>query len=99
MGKHTYEAWTGVTALDSVFGGFASRYRDEPSVPVSYTHLFDGIDTPPRGMEDVSKIPALVSELARRGYSEEDLEKILGGNVLRVMRQVEQVAHQTQGAQ
>jgi membrane dipeptidase len=60
---------------------------------------FDGIDTPPRGMEDVSKIPALVSELARRGYSEEDLEKILGGNVLRVMRQVEQVAHQTQGAQ
>ena len=43
-------------------------------------------------MEDVSKIPALVRELARRGYSEEDLEKILGGNVLRVMRQVEQVA-------
>jgi membrane dipeptidase len=60
---------------------------------------FDGIDTPPRGMEDVSKIPALVSELARRGYSEEDLEKILGGNVLRVMRQVEQVALQMQNAQ
>jgi membrane dipeptidase len=55
---------------------------------------FDGIDTPPRGMEDASKIPALVSDLARRGYSEEDLEKILGGNVLRVMRQVEQVARQ-----
>jgi membrane dipeptidase len=60
---------------------------------------FDGIDTPPRGMEDVSKIPALVGELARRGYSEEDLEKILGGNVLRVMRQVEQVAHQQQVVQ
>jgi len=60
---------------------------------------FDGIDTPPRGMEDVSKIPALVHELARRGYSEEDLEKILGGNVLRVMRQVEQVALQMQRAQ
>ena len=55
---------------------------------------FDGIDTPPRGMEDASKIPALVTELARRGYSEEDLEKILGGNVLRMMRQVEQVARQ-----
>ncbi len=59
---------------------------------------FDGIDTPPRGMEDVSKIPDLVRELARRGYSEEDLEKILGGNVLRVMRQVEQVALQMQKA-
>ena len=57
---------------------------------------FDGIDSPPRGMEDVSKIPDLVRELARRGYSEEDLEKILGGNVLRVMRQVEQVARQMQ---
>jgi membrane dipeptidase len=55
---------------------------------------FDGIDNPPRGMEDVSKIPALVRELARRGYSEKDLEKILGGNVLRVMRQVEQVSRQ-----
>jgi membrane dipeptidase len=60
---------------------------------------FDGIDTPPRGMEDASKIPALVAELAKRGYSEEDLEKILGGNVLRVMRQVEQVARQQQAAQ
>ncbi|MGD1102398.1 MAG: dipeptidase [Terriglobia bacterium] len=59
---------------------------------------FDGVDSVPRGMEDVSKIPALVRELARRGYSEEDLEKILGGNVLRVMRQVEQVARQMQAA-
>ncbi len=53
---------------------------------------FDGIESAPRGMEDASKIPDLVRELARRGYSEEDLVKILGGNVLRVMRQVEQRA-------
>jgi len=59
---------------------------------------FDGIDSGPRGMEDVSKIPDLVRELARRGYSENDLEKILGGNVLRVMREVEQVARQSQAA-
>jgi membrane dipeptidase len=58
---------------------------------------FDGIDSAPRNMEDVSKLPNLVRELARRGYSEEDLAKILGGNTLRVMRQVEDAARKLQG--
>ena len=57
---------------------------------------FDGIDAIPRGMEDSSKLPTLVEELARRGYSEKDLEKILGGNVLRVMRQVARVSQEMQ---
>ena len=49
---------------------------------------FDGIECWPQGMEDCSKLPNLVRELVRRGYSEQDLLKILGGNVLRVMRQL-----------
>jgi membrane dipeptidase len=57
---------------------------------------FDGIEAWPKGMEDCSHLPNLVRELVRRGYSEQDLLKILGGNVLRVMRQAEQVAHQMQ---
>jgi len=58
---------------------------------------FDGVDGfVPRGMEDCSKLPNLVIELARRGYSEQDLQKILGGNLLRVMRQVEQVSREIQ---
>jgi membrane dipeptidase len=57
---------------------------------------FDGVDFIPRGMEDASKLPDLVRELARRGYSEEDLVKILGGNTLRVMRQVEDVSRKMQ---
>jgi membrane dipeptidase len=57
---------------------------------------FDGIEITPRGMEDVGMLPSLVRELARRGYSEEDLEKLLGGNVLRVMRQVERVSRELQ---
>jgi membrane dipeptidase len=57
---------------------------------------FDGVDAIPQGMEDVSKLTDLIRELARRGYSEQDLEKIAGGNVLRVMRRVEEVSHQMQ---
>jgi membrane dipeptidase len=55
---------------------------------------FDGIDSAPMGMEDASKLPDLVRELARRGYSEQDLKKILGGNLLHVMRQVESVSRE-----
>lgn len=51
---------------------------------------FDGAEMP-RGMEDVSKLPALTAELVRRGYKEQDVVKILGGNLLRVMEQVERV--------
>ena len=58
---------------------------------------FDGVDgMVPRGFADCSKLPDLVVELARRGYSEAELEKILGGNVLRLMRQVESTAHSMQ---
>jgi membrane dipeptidase len=58
---------------------------------------FDGVSgLIPRGMEDCSKLPDLVRELARRGYSEDDLVKILGGNVLSVMRRVEAVSHSLQ---
>jgi membrane dipeptidase len=49
---------------------------------------FDGIETVPVGLEDVSKLPNLTAALLRRGYSIEDLHKILGGNFLRVFRQV-----------
>jgi len=49
---------------------------------------FDGISTTANGLEDVSKIPALVAVLLKRGYAENDLKKILGENHLRVVRQV-----------
>ena len=49
---------------------------------------FDGIETVPVGLEDVSKLPNLTAALLRRGYSISDLFKILGGNALRVFRKV-----------
>jgi membrane dipeptidase len=57
---------------------------------------FDGIRTTPKGLEDVSKFPNLFAELFQRGYSEEDLKKIAGLNVLRVMREAEHVAERMQ---
>jgi membrane dipeptidase len=50
---------------------------------------YDGVSTLPEGLEDVSCFPNLTAELLRRGYSERDVKKVLGGNVLRVMRKVE----------
>ena len=50
---------------------------------------FDGAATMPDGLEDVSRFPALFVELAERGYGDEDLVKIAGRNVLRVMREAE----------
>ena len=48
---------------------------------------WDGIDKVPVGLEDVSKMTAVTAGLLKRGYSEQDIKKIMGGNVLRVMRE------------
>lgn len=56
---------------------------------------FDGASMP-TGMEDVSKLPKITEALLRRGYSAPDIEKILGGNLLRVMSEVERVSHRLQ---
>jgi len=54
---------------------------------------FDGADDLfPEGMEDISKTPTLVRGLMERGFSDADILKVLGGNTLRVMREVEAVA-------
>ena len=54
---------------------------------------FDG-GSMPVGMEDASNLPKITEALARKGYSESDLRKILGENTLRVLSDVERVAGQ-----
>ena len=58
----------------------------------------DGIplDAAPEGMEDVSKYPVITFELMKRGYSDADIKKVLGENLLRVMAKCEQVARDLQ---
>ena len=59
---------------------------------------FDGVgDSLPIGLKDVSEYPNLVAEFLRRGYPEEDIAKILGGNLLRVWSEVEAYAHRNRG--
>ena len=49
---------------------------------------FDGISGPPKGLEDISKETQLAAALLKKGYSDEDVKKIMGGNTLRVIRAV-----------
>ena len=56
---------------------------------------FDGADMPD-GMEDCSKLPKITEALMRKGYKDEDIRKILGGNLLRVMESAERVSKEMQ---
>jgi len=58
---------------------------------------FDGVPLTglPEGMEDISKLPTLTYELMKRGYSDADIKKFLGENLLRVMSAVERVASES----
>lgn len=58
---------------------------------------FDGMARGPRGLEDVSKYPDLIHELHRRGLSGAEIAGVVGANVLRVLADVESVAHQMSG--
>jgi membrane dipeptidase len=57
---------------------------------------FDGISSTPVGLEDVSTYPALLKELSRRGWTEEELRKLTGENLLRAWRDAETVARRLQ---
>lgn len=50
---------------------------------------FDGIRVTPKNMDDVTYLPEITKELLKRGYSEKDVKKILGGNFMRVLKAVE----------
>jgi len=57
---------------------------------------FDGADMP-YGMDDVSKLPEITNALLAKGYSPDDVRKILGGNTLKLMQEVEDTAKKLGG--
>lgn len=68
---------------------------------IGYDHVgigtdYDGIESTPTGLEDVSKFPDLIAELLRQGVSDENAAKIAGRNVLRVWAEADKVAKELQ---
>ena len=56
---------------------------------------FDGAVDMPEGAQDISLLPNITYELLKRGYTERDIRKVLGENMLRAMAQAERVARST----
>ena len=57
---------------------------------------FDGIPVPPEGIDSAADLPKITAALMARGYTAEDMNKLLGGNLLRVFREVQAAAEQLQ---
>jgi membrane dipeptidase len=95
------EAWTKANPAPRALVSDAADHIDHIRQVAGIDHIglggdFDGITSVPEGLEDVSTYPSLTAELLRRGYKDEDIRKILGLNVLRVMREAENVSKRLQ---
>jgi membrane dipeptidase len=93
--------WKGEMLIDSVLAPYYTEARPPLSqlidhidyvaklVGTDYVGIgsdFDGVESLPRGMDDVTFLPNIAKELLKRGYGERDVRKILGGNVMRVLK-------------
>jgi membrane dipeptidase len=66
---------------------------------VGFGSDFDGVgDTLPIGLKSVADYPNIIYELLKKGYSDEDIQKICSGNLLRVWAEVEKVAQKLQAS-
>ena len=99
--KRRFEEWKGThprprATLKQVADHIEHVRKVAGSDHVGIGSDFDGIDTVPEGLEDVSKFPQLFAELIRRGWSDSDLKKLAGQNVLRALRAAETTAARLQ---
>lgn len=99
--KRGLDAWTTANPAPRATIADAADHIDHIRKIAGIDHIglggdFDGITSVPEGLEDVSKYPALTAELLRRGYKDDEVKKILGLNILRVMRAAEGVAAKLQ---
>ena len=101
--RRAYEQWRRDNPVPRGTVGTLADHIDHVVKVAGIDHVglgsdYDGVTSLPEGMDDVSRFPYLTAELLRRGYSEADVAKVLGGNILRVMRRAEQTAARLQAA-
>ncbi|HWK08877.1 MAG TPA: dipeptidase [Vicinamibacterales bacterium] len=99
--KEGVDAWTKVNPMPPATISEVADHIDHIRKVAGIDHIgigsdFDGITQTVQGLSDVSMYPSLVAELLRRGYGDGDVKKILGQNLLRVMREVEKVSKRLQ---
>jgi membrane dipeptidase len=91
------KAWESAHPRPAVTVAAVADHIDHVAKVAGHDHVglggdFDGIPYTPEGLTGVQDYPALFAELIRRGWSDQDLGKLAGGNVLRALRQAEAVA-------
>ena len=99
--KTGLDAWTKANPAPRATIADAADHIDHIRKVAGIDHIglggdFDGITSVVQGLEDVSTYPALTAELLRRGYKDDEIKKILGLNILRVMREAEKVSAKLQ---
>ncbi len=99
--KAGVDAWTAANPAPNAVLSEVADHIDHIRKVAGIDHIglgsdFDGITQKVRDLDDVSKYPNLIAELLRRGYSDGDIKKITGQNVLRVFREVEKVSKRLQ---
>jgi membrane dipeptidase len=99
--KSGLETWTSANPAPRATIADVADHIDHIRKVAGIDHIglggdYDGITQVPQGLEDVSTYPALTAELLKRGYKDDEIRKILGGNILRVMRAAEKVSQKLQ---
>jgi membrane dipeptidase len=99
--KAGVDAWTAAHPMPPATVADVADHIDHIRKVAGIDHIglggdFDGITQTVTGLSDVSMYPSLIAELLRRGYTEADIRKITDQNILRVLRQVEQVSKRLQ---
>ncbi|XP_056134974.1 dipeptidase 1 [Lampris incognitus] len=94
---NAYITCSGTANLSDVADHFDHIKKVAGADIIGFGGDYDGVSSVPMGLEDVSKVPDLVAELLRRGWTDEEVKAALGNNLLRVLKEVETIRDSLSG--